>query len=79
MGKRTSWSEGKNYWFKQANWRNIECFSAVIPKEYGGQRVDGIHINIPSGLSLPSTGLWRLYVIVGDKYFDSVIIDVQEM
>jgi hypothetical protein len=25
---------------------------------------------------LPSIGLWRLYVIVGDKYFDSVIVDV---
>jgi hypothetical protein len=47
--------------------------------EYEGQSVDGIHINMPSGLSLPSTGLWRLYVIVGDKYFDSVIMDVQEM
>lgn len=54
----------------------FNVFSSVIPRDYEGQSVDGIHINMPSGLSLPSIGLWRLYVIVGDKYFDSVIVDV---
>jgi hypothetical protein len=54
----------------------VNVFAGNIDKDYLNTSVDGKNLNMPSGLSLPSTGIWRLDVLVGEKPYGSVIVEV---
>lgn len=39
---------------------------------------NGADGHMPSNMSLPSPGIWRLDVYLGDKLFESVFVEVQQ-
>ncbi|MFC4766621.1 DUF4871 domain-containing protein [Effusibacillus consociatus] len=38
---------------------------------------NGADAHMPSNMSLPSSGVWRLNVYIGEEFFGSVIVEVQ--